>query len=208
MSGDDIKKILSALRGNLERANNAGSGGDFGACIARHAAHRKSTLEARAGFFATVAIGSPFVGYNYRMTNIEAAIGLAQLEKVEWHIQRRSDVVARYKENLSGTPEINFQAEVKHGRSVYWMTSIVLGNTARITRDKLREELAKHGIETRPFFYPTHILPMYKETAMNQSFPVADLLSVSGMNLPSSAMLKDDDIDYICEHLLTAIKSV
>jgi perosamine synthetase len=148
----------------------------------------------------------PMIGYNYRMTNIEAAIGLAQLEKIEWHIQRRSEVAARYKKNLSSDPSIKFQAEPEHSENVYWMTSIVLDEKAKISRDQLMEELSKQGIETRPFFYPIHTLPMYQETVMNQSFPIADSLSARGMNLPSSALLQDDDIDHVCEQLLKALK--
>ncbi|MFZ5919808.1 MAG: DegT/DnrJ/EryC1/StrS family aminotransferase [Chloroflexota bacterium] len=141
----------------------------------------------------------PMVGYNYRMTNIEAAIGLAQLEKVDWHIARRREIAADYKRYMESIPGISMQPEKSWAKNVYWMTSIVLEETWPFSRDETMKILAENGIETRPFFYPMHVLPMYQKAAEHQQFPVADRLSARGMNIPSSAGLSTSDIDFICD---------
>lgn len=144
----------------------------------------------------------PMVGYNYRMTNIAAAIGLAQLEKADWHIARRREIAAHYAHRLRGVPGIELQPEKSWARNVYWMTSIVLNEKAPISRDDLMARLAEAGIETRPLFYPIHILPMYRSLVEGQQFPVAERLAASGLNLPSSATLSEEDVDYVCDQVL------
>lgn len=145
------------------------------------------------------------VGYNYRMTNIEAALGLAQLEKVSWHIQRRREVARLYQKHLNGVKDINFQPEMPWASNVYWMTSLIVNDDAQISRDALREELARCGIETRPFFYPIHTLPMYRSISNLSAFPVAESLSQRGINLPSSAVLSEDDIAFISNEIASLL---
>jgi perosamine synthetase len=144
----------------------------------------------------------PIVGYNYRMTNIEAAIGLAQLEKVDWHIKRRREIATQYTKLLSKVPGVSYQQEKHWARSVFWIYSIVIDNDLQLERDSLMERLAKAGIETRPFFYPMHVLPMYKGLADGQTYPIAEKLSSRGINLPSSALLLDEDIEYVCDQII------
>lgn len=147
----------------------------------------------------------PIIGYNYRMTNIAAAIGLGQLEKIDWHIERRRQIAHQYKSRLFGIPGICFQDERSWVKAVYWMSSIVLSKDAAISRDRLMEKLFEMGIETRPFFFPMHTLPIYKNQINSQNYPIADLLSATGINLPSSANLSSQDIDYICDRIISLI---
>jgi perosamine synthetase len=147
------------------------------------------------------------VGYNYRMTNIAAAIGLAQLEKSEWHIDRRREIAALYIKHLEGLREIALQPEKSWAYNVYWMISAVLSEDLSISRDSILSKLAKVGIETRPFFYPMHALPIYRELAEGRSFPVADRLAARGINLPSSAALREEDIDFVCSELVRLLRS-
>jgi perosamine synthetase len=148
----------------------------------------------------------PMVGYNYRMTNIQAALGLAQLEKADWHLAQRRRVAQSYQSHLSSIAGITLQPEMPGCTNSYWMTSILLDESLP-DRDLVMQKLAEAGIETRPFFPPMHILPIYQEIAEGQHFPVADRVSARGMNLPSSGNLSEDDIEYVCENLLSAIKS-
>lgn len=141
------------------------------------------------------------VGYNYRMTNIEAAIGLAQLEKIDWHLAQRRRIADTYKERLKSYEGLCLQPERPGVKNSYWMTSLVLGE-GRPDRDQLIQQLAEAGIETRPFFYPMHILPIYADMTRGQDFPVADRISTRGLNLPSSASLTEDDIHYVCDKLI------
>jgi perosamine synthetase len=146
----------------------------------------------------------PMVGYNYRMTNIQAALGLAQLEKADWHLAQRRRVADTYHECLKNYPEIFIQPELPGYVNSRWMTSIVLDENLP-DRDWVMLQLAEDGIETRPFFYPMHILPMYTQLANRKNFPVADRVSARGTNLPSSASLTENDIHYVCDNLLKVL---
>lgn len=134
------------------------------------------------------------IGYNYRMTNIAAAIGVAQLEQVESFVNRKIQIANMYKEKVSGLPIRVHEAigDVKH---TYWMVSIVCEYLD--DRDKLRDFLKKGGVETRPTFYPIHTMPMYSEKY--QRLPIAEKLGWSGMNLPSYPSLKDEEVYYVCD---------
>lgn len=145
------------------------------------------------------------IGYNYRMTNIAAAIGLAQLEKIDWHLERRRAISRRYAERLADAPGVHLQAEQPWAKSVHWMNSVVLGETVTISRDAVMAELAAAGIETRPFFYPMHVLPMYAGGDSNASYPVAERLAARGINLPSGPLLSDEDVKVVCENLIRVL---
>ena len=143
----------------------------------------------------------PILGYNYRMTNIQAAIGLAQLEKVDWHLTRRREIAGWYQELLGGHPLFALQPEKPWARNVYWMNSVVLAEGFPLSRDEAMQRLAEQGIETRPFFYPMHTLPMYRPLASGPAFPVAESVAARGMNLPSSASLAYGDVAYVSQAL-------
>jgi perosamine synthetase len=147
----------------------------------------------------------PVIGYNYRMTNIAAAIGLAQLEKADWHIGRRREVAAWYNEHLRRNAALTPPVEKGWARNVYWMYSVVLNEDVPVARDDVMARLAAEGIETRPMFYPMHVLPPYRQAAEGQGFPVADRLAQRGMNLPTWAGLTRDDVAFVCDALLKAV---
>lgn len=136
----------------------------------------------------------PMIGYNYRMTNIQAALGLAQLERIDWHVARRIEIAGWYREELGDCPAVRLQPELPWARNVYWINSIVLGDAVACSRDEAMRRLAAQQIETRPFFYPMHALPMYAGLAAGQAFPVADAVASRGVSLPSSAMLRREDV--------------
>ena len=146
------------------------------------------------------------VGYNYRMTNIQAALGLAQLEKVDWHLAQRRRVAETYRAHLGKNPDLYLQPELPDCTNSYWMTSLMLGDGLP-ARDLVMQRMAEHGIETRPFFPPMHVLPIYQNLADGKSFPIADKVSSRGLNLPSSGNLSDEDITFICNCLMDAVKN-
>lgn len=148
----------------------------------------------------------PMVGYNYRMTNIAAAIGLAQLEKADWHIARRREIAAEYARRLVDLPGITFQPEKPWACNVHWMTSVVLDEQLPLSRDAVIIKLAEAGVETRPFFYPMHILPIYQDMAKGQCFPVAERLAAQGINLPSSATLSEEDVAFVCGQVVQVLE--
>jgi len=143
----------------------------------------------------------PMVGYNYRMTNIQAAIGLAQLERVDWHRARRREVMGWYREELAGTEGLELSPEAPWARSAFWMVCAVLDRSRFGARDEVMARLDLAGIETRPFFYPLHTLPMYSADSAAEAYPVAEDLASRGINLPSSPLLTRDDVAYVCDRL-------
>ena len=147
------------------------------------------------------------IGYNYRMTNVAAAIGLAQLEKAEWHIARRREIAAQYAKRLGNLPGVTLQFEKPWARNVYWMTSVVLDEQSPVPRGTVMAELADAGIETRPFFHPMHTLPMYRGLAKGQCLPVAERLAAQGFNLPSSATLSKEDVGFVCDQIIRILET-
>jgi perosamine synthetase len=143
----------------------------------------------------------PMVGFNYRMTNIEAAIGLAQLERIDWHLSRRREIAGWYREELGEVEGIELSPEASWAQSAFWIVCAVLDEGRFGPRDEVMAVLADAGIETRPFFYPLHTLPMYSAANEGKLFPVADDLGRRGVNLPSSATLTREEVAYVCGHL-------
>jgi perosamine synthetase len=143
----------------------------------------------------------PVVGYNYRMTNIAAAIGLAQLERIDWHLGRRREIASWYREELAEEEGIELSPEEPWAKSAFWINCAVVDEGRFGGRDDLMLRLDEAGIETRPFFYPLHTLPMYRADNERNSFPVAEDLARRGLNLPSSATLTRDEVAYVCERL-------
>lgn len=132
------------------------------------------------------------VGYNYRMTNICAAIGLAQLERADEFLSKKRELAGNYRRRLAGLP-IELHSEAPNTRHSYWMISILVENPA--DRDRLRDHLRDKGVETRPLFYPAHIMPMY--ATKHPPFPAAEDLSRRGINLPSWPGLTDVQIQTV-----------
>ena len=132
------------------------------------------------------------IGYNYRMTNICAAIGLAQLEQVDKFLDMKKRVAELYKKYITN-PDISFHEQHNNVEHSYWMVSILVKKVE--DRDRLRRLLAENGVETRPLFYPVHTMPMY--SSKFQKLPVSEMLGWRGMNLPSFPELSETSIQYI-----------
>lgn len=145
----------------------------------------------------------PEVAFNYRMTNIQGAIGLAQLERIEELLAIRGRNAAHYNRRLAYIPGLTLPPCQPWATNVYWMYSVVVEDEFGLSRDDLRVKLRQAGIDTRPFFYPVHTLPMYQT---GQSLPVAEKLGRRGINLPSGATLTAEQIDYICDTLMSLVE--
>jgi len=135
------------------------------------------------------------VGYNYRMTNVCAAIGCAQLERAGELIAKKRRIAAWYAEGLAGLP-LDVHRESEGTFHSWWMCSALLDDPA--LRDPLRARLMEEGgVETRPFFYPVHTMPMYAGAAPLR-LPVAESLAARGINLPSWPGLEREQVDGTC----------
>jgi perosamine synthetase len=136
------------------------------------------------------------VGYNYRMTNICAAIGCAQLERASELIERKILIANWYEDKLK-SPPIVFHSQVGNVKHSFWMISILLKDSNE--REKIRFHLKQNSIETRPTFHPVHLMPMYFEEGL--SLPTAEGLGNRGINLPSYPDLLESDVDFICNQI-------
>ncbi|MDT5156222.1 MAG: perosamine synthetase [Acidobacteriota bacterium] len=148
------------------------------------------------------------VGYNYRMMNIPAAIGLAQLERAHWHISRRREVAEDYMRLLRGVSQLSWQDEREWTRHAYWMFTTLLDDERSAGRDGVMARLHEAGVGTRPIFYPVHLLPPYRESARGEEFPVAEGVARRGISLPTWAGLSRDDVVYVCERLRECLHEV
>lgn len=136
------------------------------------------------------------VGYNYRLTNIQAAIGLAQLEKLDKTIEIKRKNVQLYNSLLKDIKGITLPIEESWAKNVYWLYSILIEKDYKLKRDELMLKLKNEGIETRPFFIPLHKMPYMDE---GLKLPIAEKTSEKGVSLPSSTKLTKEQIEKVCE---------
>lgn len=136
------------------------------------------------------------VGFNYRMTNLQAAIGLGQFEQIETFIQKKAEMARAYTRLLAKIPGVISPDSKAWDEGVCWLFYVFLESEALIeNRDKIISKMAEKGVQTRPLFYPLHLMPPYRSTG---DFSVTDKVSRAGIFLPSSVKLKEEDIAYIC----------
>jgi perosamine synthetase len=149
------------------------------------------------------------IGFNYRMTNLQAAIGVAQMERIDEFIRNRRRNAKLYNSILKDIKGITLPPEAEWAKNIYWLYSILIQDDFGSSRDELITELAKRGIETRPFFIPMHKQPVFKEMGLiSGDFPVADELCGKGICLPSSSSLQENQINYVCDAIKEAQKTV
>lgn len=134
------------------------------------------------------------IGFNYRMTNMQAALGVAQLKRIREFIGKKREIFEWYKKYLSDTAGLQLNPEKPWAKSVFWMTCLLLENSVRVSRDQLIGRLQKRGIDARPFLYPISQMPMYRARQHN---PIAERIASRGINLPSSVTLCKSDVKWI-----------
>ena len=142
------------------------------------------------------------IGFNYRISNIHAAIGLAQLERADEYIKMRISNADLYKKKLSKTEGIIFQRSLSNVKSVHWMNGIIIDpQKYGRTKDELMLHLKTNNIDTRLFFTGMHLQPSLINYGCNSTglFPVTEWLSQNGFYLPSASNLREDQIEYICD---------
>jgi len=145
------------------------------------------------------------VGYNYRMTNLQAAVGVAQMERVQSILNKKKMVAEYYYRGLSGISEIGLPPQAAWATPVNWLYTIKIKNTAGLGRDELSDRLILNGIETRPVFYPLHLMPPYLPYCTGKSFPITEGVSASGLSLPSSVTLTRNDVNMVLESIKSII---
>ncbi len=141
-----------------------------------------------------------YVGFNYRMTNLQAAVGLAQVEQLDHFVDARREHACDYTGRLADIPGIATPSEAEWAKNVFWMYGILVDAEAYgMNRDELRKVLADNGIETRTFFIPMHCQPVYWQAFKGQRYPVAEQLCRDGLYLPSASSLTLGEIEYVAD---------
>lgn len=188
--------------------NKTISTGEGGAVYVRDPARRRHAKMLRGqGMDLERRYWHPIMGYNYRMTNIAGAIGLGQIEMLEFHLAERRRIAKRYAERLRPLEMeglLQLPAQIEGYEGTYWLFSAVLTAGGEERRANIMRHLARdYGIETRPFFVPMHHLPMY---ASGQKHPNTEFLSAHGINFPTYTGLRDEEIDEICAAITRLVR--
>ena len=165
-------------------------------------------LAERAALLRNQAFEEPrfvhrLLGFNYRLTNLQAAIGLAQCEKLEEKIERKRTIARWYAERLTQEPGLVLPPEAPWAKSVYWMYGVLLQPSFGCTRDQLMRRLKEEGVETRAFFHPLHLQPVFMNGQdprfpdLRGPFPVAERLGRDGLYLPSGLSLTEAQVEEV-----------
>lgn len=143
------------------------------------------------------------IGYKYKMSNFQAACGLAQLERVEELTEKKRKIFSWYKKRLVDILGIQLNIEKPHTKNTYWMVTIVVDKKYKIDKEKLMKEFLKYNIQTKPFFYPLSSLPAIRREA---DTPISFDISSQAINLPCGLKTTEKQVDYICNCLIKILK--
>ena len=142
------------------------------------------------------------VGFNYRMTNMQAAVGVAQTSKMKEFIAKKRAIAQLYSQGLKELEEqgrLKLHPEMPWAKCVYWLYSILIQDSFGLSRKDLIERLQSAGIETRPLFHPLHLMPPYHT---DTRLPIAEELSATGISLPSAVNLGTEQVEYITAEII------
>ena len=159
-----------------------------------HDLAKKALMIKNQGNSETKIYYHDLLGYNYRMTNLQAAIGVAQMQRIDFILERKRKIQQQYERYLQN--HVKFQKVLKGITSSYWMVSMLVEN--HFQRESMMKSLENDDIETRPFFYPVHKMPYYDQ----KDHPVSNNLSRRGISVPSYPTLKEEDVKYISEKII------
>jgi perosamine synthetase len=145
------------------------------------------------------------------MTNLQAAVGLAQTRKIKALIAKKREMAALYNERLKHIEGIVTPIEEKWAKNVYWMYSVLIDEKSfGMDRDRLKEELFKKGVDTRIFFVPMHQQPVFRKIGLfkKERYPIAEDISKKGLYLPSGFLMDKRKIDFVCDTILKIRKII
>jgi perosamine synthetase len=140
------------------------------------------------------------LGHNYRLTNLQAAIGLAQVEQIEEHVRRKRWMGKAYTERLGHLPQIQLPVEESWAKNVYWMYGVVLADDVSFDATEFACRLRAEGVDTRPFFIGMHEQPVLLQRGLfvGEKYPAAERIARRGLYLPSGLTLTESQIDQVC----------
>jgi perosamine synthetase len=181
--------------------------GEGGMCVTEDAGLAKRMRRLRDhGMDRSNGYWHPEVGYNYRMTNLQAAVGLAQLERLDSMLARRREIALEYTQKLQNLPGVTLQSITPQVELVCWLyTFLTEDREGKSCRDEVRAALQKARIDTRPIFYPLHVMPPYQD---GRRRPISERISERGISIPSSSCLSDQDVTQVVGSVATAVGSI
>ncbi|WP_425639535.1 aminotransferase class I/II-fold pyridoxal phosphate-dependent enzyme [Algoriphagus yeomjeoni] len=138
------------------------------------------------------------VGYNYRLTNLQAAIGVAQFERLATFVDRKRVAADSYNAVLSKSPYFEIPQSEELNFNSYWLYTFLIRDNAPFDRDEFMDYMTNKSIETRPIFYPLHEMPPYQAYGDSKELMVSESISRRGVSLPSSVNLMEGELEYIC----------
>jgi perosamine synthetase len=143
------------------------------------------------------------LGFNFRITNLQAALGRSQLEHMDQIVAKKRWIGREYTRRLRGLPGLQLPVEETWARNVYWMYGVVVSESTGMNAETVARRLAKHGIETRPFFLGMHEQPVFwpRGWYLNESYPVAERLARQGLYLPSGMALTEEQLEQVVKTL-------
>jgi len=151
------------------------------------------------------------IGYNQRMTNLQAALGCAQMERIDYLLAKRLQILDWYRQELTGVQGIStINPTMSWAEPVNWMTSVLFNDELAESRDKIMNDLREKGVDTRPLFVPMHRLPPYKDSVTFSKQKVqliADNVGARGLNLPTSTSLAEDNVKFVSSALQDVLKN-
>ncbi|MEE9912517.1 MAG: DegT/DnrJ/EryC1/StrS family aminotransferase [Deltaproteobacteria bacterium] len=149
------------------------------------------------------------LGYNFRLTNLQAAIGLGQMERVEEIIAKKRRMGKAYTERLQSLPGLRLPVEESWARQVYWMYGIVLDKNTGLDAVRFAQKLKEKEVETRPFFLGMHEQPVFYDRGLfhHEAYPVAEQIARQGLYLPSGLTLTEAQIDMVCDAVYAVLSS-
>ena len=159
------------------------------------------------GFGQTRRFEHEDMGRNLRLTNLQAALGVAQLERIDAAVAHKRWMAEQYAERLRELPGLQLPIERPWARSVYWMYGVVLDAESGIDAEALSGQLHERGVETRPFFLGMHEQPVLRRLGLfkGESYPIAERIARQGLYLPSGLTLTEDQIDHVAAALEEAL---
>jgi perosamine synthetase len=190
-------------------ANKIITTGEGGMVLAKTAAHAERLRSLRnLAFRSDRRFLHTELGHNYRLTNLQAAVGVSQVEQIDEHVRRKRRMGAAYTERLSGLSQIALPVEEPWATNVYWMYGLVLADDVAIDARELTRRLSERGVETRPFFLGMHEQPVLRDRGLfaGERFPVAERLAVRGLYLPSGLTITESQIDVVCGAVRQALE--
>jgi perosamine synthetase len=183
--------------------------GEGGMCVTSDEKLAKRCQSLRNLCFSSKRFVHEELGWNYRMTNIQAALGVAQLEKLSFHVERKREIGSKYQELLRNNDNFSLAVEsTLESENIYWIVGLLLNKDSKYKVENIMKELGELGIGTRPFFYPMHLQPVFLEMGLfkDEKYPIAEDLYNRGFYIPSGLGISNDDIEKVSEIIHSVFK--